>query len=296
MWARSCAIIFLILLSNSLPAAQQIKVSCIGNSITSNSTYVTTLQKLLGATAYKVENDGVSGTTLLKKGDHPYWVEGKFKQVFTLQPNIVTIKLGTNDTKPQNWDSHYGEFKRDYLAMIDTLNTLASKPKIWIVLPVPIFANSFGIRDSALKKMLPILKEIGQERGLPVIDANTPLQNFQQYFSDGVHPGAAGADTIAQVIYRALKSAVSADHAPLRHFSNTPSAIMIPGDNRRFSVFFPSAGILRILDLQGSVISMRSFQSPGRHDIAFACLPPGYYMLQLECGGQPAPCLKTIVR
>jgi acyl-CoA thioesterase-1 len=192
----------------------QVKVACIGNSITegtglaspSTQSYPARLQSLLG-TGYTVQNDGVSGKTLLKNSDASYWTQGKLPQVFTFKPDIVTIKLGTNDTKPQNWDAHNTEFKRDFLAMIDTLNTLSTKPRIFLVLPVPIWTNSYGIRDSALQKIMVIIKLIALERGLPVIDCNAPLKPFQSYFSDGVHPNAAGADSIARVIYRSIAGA-----------------------------------------------------------------------------------------
>jgi lysophospholipase L1-like esterase len=195
----------------ALGASAQIKVACIGNSITqgdglsnpSTQAYPARLQALLGS-GYTVQNDGVSGTTILKNGDNPYWKNGKLAQVFNFQPAIVTIKLGTNDTKPQNWDSHYTEFRRDFEAMIDTLNTLSTKPKIFLVLPVPVWSNYYGIRDSALQKMIPIIKAIGAKRGLWIIDANTPLKNFSSYFSDGVHPNTSGADTIASVIYHSI--------------------------------------------------------------------------------------------
>jgi lysophospholipase L1-like esterase/dienelactone hydrolase len=159
---------------------------------------------LLETTGYTVQNDGVGGTTMLKNGNSPYWKNGKLAQVFTFKPNIVTIALGTNDTKQKNWDTYNTEFKGDYLAMIDTLNTLATKPRIYLVLPPPIWTNTFGIRDSALQKIIAIVKQIALERGLPIIDCNTPLKSSQAFFADGVHPNAVGADTIAHIIYRSI--------------------------------------------------------------------------------------------
>jgi hypothetical protein len=70
---------------------------------------------------------------------------------------------------------------------------------------------------------------------MPVIDANTPLLPFPQYFSvDGVHPNAAGLDTIARVIYRALRAATATlpenpsfhDASPRRH--DAPIGIGFP--------------------------------------------------------------------
>ena len=61
-------------------AAEPIKVACVGDSITQGSgaqkgkSYPAQLQGLLGE-GYLVGNFGVSGRTLLKKGDFPYWKE-----------------------------------------------------------------------------------------------------------------------------------------------------------------------------------------------------------------------------
>lgn len=97
------------------------------------------LGKLLGS-GYLVENEGISGTTLLKKGDMPYWTQGRLSQALAFNPKIVTIKLGTNDSKPQNW-KYKSEFEADLNALIDTLGTLASKPVIWLCLPVVHFSD-----------------------------------------------------------------------------------------------------------------------------------------------------------
>jgi acyl-CoA thioesterase I len=208
--------LILLILSVAASAASKIKVACVGNSITAgNSMYPPYLQTLLGS-GYQVENEGVGGTTLLKKGDMPYWTQGRLKQAIAFNPDIVTIKLGTNDTKSQNWDAHGSEFKKDYLAMIDTFKLLTTKPDIFLVLPVPVFkTNNYGIRDSILKKIIVIIKEIGAERNLPIIDANTPLLRLGQYFSDGVHPNGAGSDSIAHIIYRALtaKTAIASGNS-----------------------------------------------------------------------------------
>ena len=60
------------------------------------------MQRLLGD-GYQVRNYGVSGRTLLKKGDFPYWNESFYRQSRDWNPDIVVIQLGTNDSKPQNW-------------------------------------------------------------------------------------------------------------------------------------------------------------------------------------------------
>lgn len=212
--------VFMVIFSIECPALT--KIACVGNSITygyglndpSSQSYPGKLQKLLGTSNYNVQNYGVSATTLSKNGDNPYWRNGKLPQVFAFQPDIITIKLGTNDTKPQNWENlgSGSQFKTDYLAMVDTLATMPSHPKIYLILPVPVFPNptavSWGIRDSVIQKEIPIIKEVAVARSLTVIDANTPLKNFPQFFKvDGVHPDSSGEDTLAHIVFRGLTSA-----------------------------------------------------------------------------------------
>ena len=85
-----------------------IKIACVGNSITFGSgianreknAYPQQLQAMLGM-KYEVRNFGVSSRTLLKKGDHPYWETEAYNTALLFKPDIVYIKLGTNDSKLQ---------------------------------------------------------------------------------------------------------------------------------------------------------------------------------------------------
>nr|WP_199200271.1 GDSL-type esterase/lipase family protein [Adhaeribacter arboris] len=105
----------------------KIKVACVGNSITEGAgvetgkKYPEQLQTLMGDT-YEVKNYGIGGRTLLKKGDYPYWNEVKYQEVLQWQPNIVIIKLGTNDSKPQNWQ-HKADFKKITLRLSSLLKS-----------------------------------------------------------------------------------------------------------------------------------------------------------------------------
>lgn len=197
------------------PSGKPLKWACIGNSITAgyivsaSEAYPAKLGILLGP-GFAMENDGVSGNTLLKAGDNSYWKNGKLPNVFAFKPDIITIKLGTNDSKPINWDAHKGEFERDYKALIDTLSTMPQKPRIFLCLPVPAFVEqtgSTGIRGSVVKnEIIPIIKKIGADLSLPVIDLNTPMLNMKSQFPDGIHPNAVGQDTIAALVYRAFQA------------------------------------------------------------------------------------------
>ncbi len=201
------SMLVLVLSLATVSLSAQIKVTCVGNSITEgwngNPPYVPILQKLLGSN-YIVQNCGKSGATVLKKGDVPYWKQTAFSETLKSNANIITIMLGTNDTKPQNWDSYGSEFTSDYKALIDTLSKSNKNAKIFLVLPPPVWKNPYGIRNEIIQLEIPIIKEIAKGKGLKVIDANTPFLQDSNYFADGVHPNDLGAYSIAGLIYRSF--------------------------------------------------------------------------------------------
>ncbi|MDD3079903.1 MAG: GDSL-type esterase/lipase family protein [Paludibacter sp.] len=187
-----------------------VKVACVGDSITegaghkwqSKTGYPVVLNQLLGE-RYQVMNLGRSGATLLKKGDLPYWSCKEFTDVFVYNPKIIIIKLGTNDTKPQNWNA--GNFEKDYQALIDTFNTMKPKPSIYLCEPVPVFATRWGINDSTLVNgVLPVVKRLAGKNHLPVIDLNTGMKDEGKNFPDNIHPNEVGAAKMAEIVARAI--------------------------------------------------------------------------------------------
>ncbi|MDB5104891.1 MAG: axeA1 5 [Fibrobacteres bacterium] len=216
---KTSAVLYTALaLSAFAHGAAPIRWACIGNSITQGSngpSYVTRLSALLGE-GYLLENDGVSGNTLLKKGDNPYWKNGRLPNVFAFRPDIISIKLGTNDSKPWNWK--YGsEFEADLIALVDTLAAMPSHPRIWLVLPCPSFPNNFAIDDAVISNgIIPVIRKVAAAKGLDLIDANTPLKGHPELFGDGVHPNPAGADAIAGAFHRAYAGMTAPTAPPYR--------------------------------------------------------------------------------
>lgn len=209
-------LIFFVYTFSNAQKAVPIRWACIGNSITqgvgASRPYPGTLQQFLGP-AFDVQNFGVSARTLLRKGDYSYWTQGKLSEVFNFKPNMVTIKLGTNDSKPVNWDAHKGEFEKNLSEFVDTLTSMPSKPVIWLVLPTPSFTdgtNSGDIRGTVIKnEIIPIIKKVATAKNLKVIDVNTPLLNHPELFPDKVHPSDEGQDSIAAIFYRSFLANVT---------------------------------------------------------------------------------------
>lgn len=201
--------LLLALLSLMTAYAAPIKVACVGDSITqgvgarSGQSYPAQLQALLGA-GYEVGNFGVSGRTLLKKGDFPYWQEKKYQAALAMEPAIVIIMLGTNDTKPQNW-KHEAEFVADYRELVKSFQSLASRPKVFVCRPVPVPGQgNFGINEENVRKEIPRIDALAQELGCGVIDMHAALEKFPEMLPDRVHPNTAGAGEMAKAAAQAI--------------------------------------------------------------------------------------------
>ena len=258
------------------------KVACIGDSITfghaikdrSRNSFPAQLETILGQ-GYAVKNFGVSAATLLKDGDKPYWNLNEFKAAQDYQPNLVIIKLGTNDTKPGNW-KHKEAFLPNYAEMVRLFQGLESQPAVWICYPIPVFPERWGINDQAVRgEVIPLIDQVVIETGAGVIDLYHPLEGRADLVPDKVHPNAAGAKIIAETIAEALKAAAAPAAEPrnilLMDFNDAqrhgttmqvlPHVIShwsVPGESFRWTVEVPKAGVyLPGGDFAGRATSLR---------------------------------------
>jgi len=190
---------------------ETIRVACVGDSITygagienrEQKHYPAQLGRMLGP-QWECRNFGVSGATLLRRGDKPYWDEAAFAEALAYDPHVVIIKLGTNDSKPQNWQ-YADEFEQDYKDLIRRFAALPSRPRIYICLPVPVYEDRWGIREAVVRdEVVPQIRQIAVDMGVGLIDLYTALSGHAEMFPDGVHPDAAGAGVMARAIYRAI--------------------------------------------------------------------------------------------
>ena len=200
-----------IVLTLSACQSEPTRVACVGDSITfghgikdrEHDAYPGVLSTMLGQ-KYDVRNFGVSGTTTMMGTDMPYMNEQAYKDALDFNPQIVTIKLGTNDSKPFNWKES-DHFKQDLKTLIESFRALPSKPEIWLCLPVPAYGHAWGINDSIISNgVIPFIKEVAQEENLPVIDLNTQFQGKRQYFPDTIHPNEEGEKMIAEFIFNTI--------------------------------------------------------------------------------------------
>ncbi|MGL1934312.1 MAG: GDSL-type esterase/lipase family protein [Fibrobacterales bacterium] len=177
------------------------KVACIGNSITEAGGYVDYLREHLGE-KFTVNNYGHSSRTLLKNGDYPYFESPRFRELLEWVPDVVTIMLGTNDSKTHNWGSYKSEFSSDLQSLIDTLNTLESTPHIILVLPPHAGEVSFTISGKVIHtEQIPMILKVAENDGLSVVDFNTPTLDKLDLMPDEVHPNDEGHILMGAVLY-----------------------------------------------------------------------------------------------
>jgi lysophospholipase L1-like esterase len=188
-----------------------VKVACIGDSITyglgiinrAENSYPSKLAKMLGD-RWTVRNYGLSSRTLLSKGDFPYIKECYYKKALKWRPDVVIIKLGTNDSKSWNW-KHVDEFETDYSAFLAPFKGQIPSPRIFICLTIPVIKDLWGISGDKLKDVInPLIRKISEVENVSCIDLYTPLSGKTELFSDGLHPNAGGAIIIAAEVYKAL--------------------------------------------------------------------------------------------
>ncbi len=204
-------LIFAFLISSFTFAQNPIKIACVGNSITQGpgrdnpDSYPLQMQTILGD-SYEVQNFGVSGRTLLRKGDFPYWEEPQFQEVKDFAPDILVIMLGTNDSKPQNWQ-YASEFRQDYLDMISEFSkSMPGDGKVYVIMPVPVSQDNFGINAEIMNnEQRMMIMDIAQSANAELIDLYTPLMDRADLFADGVHPNTEGLAIMAEVVARKIR-------------------------------------------------------------------------------------------
>jgi len=202
----------LYIIGFSQPGVQKIRVACIGDSVTKgfgldnpeSEAYPAQLQHLLG-TSYEVENFGVNGSTLLRKGHHPYILTDEYRHALAFKPQLVIIHLGLNDTDPRDWPNYRDDFVADYLKLIQSFQSPGGQmPKVFVCRMTPIFNGHPRFKSGTRDWFWQIQQEIEQVAKIAhagLIDLHTPLYSCPNLFIDAVHPDKSGASTISKTVY-----------------------------------------------------------------------------------------------
>ncbi len=207
--------IFTAIIVLALPAlaiADPVKVACVGDSITHGAkivdrekfAYPQQLDRMLGDD-YLVRNFGRSGTTLLKKGNRPYTRQKEYRDSLAFLPDIVIIKLGTNDSKPGNWDKHKADFATDAAALVRSYQDLPSHPRVILCKPVMVTVKNKPITEKIVRnEIAPEIEKTAFKLEIECVDLHPVLRDHPEWLPDGIHPNAQGATAIASHLHRLL--------------------------------------------------------------------------------------------
>ena len=203
----------------STPEPGQIKVACIGDSITyghgiknwPKNNYPVLLQELLGD-SYHVQSFGVSGRAVQDNSDQPYRALPHYEESIAYDADIIIFMMGSNDSKPENW---FGEeaYKSALADLLDDYTQGKKKPVIYVcTTPACFFTEtsdgeltSHDLRPAYADTIAELTQQTAEKLGYPVIDIHALTEENPQWFAkDGVHPNNDGAAAIANAVYEAI--------------------------------------------------------------------------------------------
>lgn len=204
-----------VLLLPGLPRTGPVRVACVGDSITyghgissrRENSYPARLGSLLGED-YLVENFGDPGSAVLSGSDQPYESRELYADSLAFDADIVVFMMGTNDSKPQNWQGEEA-FRRDLEEMLDSY----AGTEIYLCTPAKAFfakgysgnVTMFEIQPETVDSIAEIVRQVARERGYPLIDIHAlTAENPKWFREDGVHPDKKGAAAIAEAVYDTL--------------------------------------------------------------------------------------------
>ena len=218
-----------------------VKVACVGDSITAGNgasstskNYVSQLQTLLGS-RYAIQNFGNSGKTLLSGLTDSYDQTTEYQASQDLEPDVVTIMLGTNDSKAAYWDA--AAYERQLGDMVQMYRALPSHPIVILATSPTVYDDgdgNWGITDAVVtNEVAPIQRRVAEEMQCVLVDTNAGTRGWldtpESYLSDGVHPTDAGYAVLAQLFADGITDAscrihgfsVAGQEAAIDHETNT---------------------------------------------------------------------------
>ena len=203
------------LYNNSEPKAGQIKVACVGDSITyghsvsdwGKNHYPAVLQDILGD-AYHVANFGVSGACVNKNGNKPYIKRPIYEESIKYDADILVFMLGSNDSKPRNWID-VDTFLADYQALLDTYLKKEKSPKVYIGICSKAYyvdgttsgTARYNIQPELVEQIAASLKKKYEKEDVVIVDIHKLTGEHPEWFKkDGIHPDKDGAMAIANEV------------------------------------------------------------------------------------------------
>lgn len=218
------AFVLFCLFSPFAVKAQNVRIACIGNSITFGArldkpdieSYPAVLAEMLKANDYlnyEIKNFGIGGATILRFGTPNLWRLLDSLPAFV--PDIVVIKAGTNETvgKPRlNWE-HIDEFEKDYSDYIAEIRKVNPNCKIIICSPLDMVIQTEELsperitdltgRRPRIWELRKRIMKIANTENTYFLDLTRPFKGKANLMTkkDGVHPNKDGYQYLASLVY-----------------------------------------------------------------------------------------------
>jgi lysophospholipase L1-like esterase/pimeloyl-ACP methyl ester carboxylesterase len=205
-------IVVLLFIQSAVVAQKTIRIACVGNSITfgarlphpEKNAYPAQLQQMLG-NGYEVMNFGNSGKTVIRNCDRSYMATPTYQQALASNPDIVFIKLGTNDSRLP-YRLQIDSFVSDYKTLVHSFQNLPTHPRIILLLPVTSYkADTMLQTEQAIAKLiLPRIRQVAYDEKLELVDLHSITQDMPATFPDSLHPSSLGATILAKRLYEVV--------------------------------------------------------------------------------------------
>ena len=225
--------------------ADPLVVACVGDSITwgggATNSYPALLQAELGE-GWEVRNFGVNSRTArregkefdLRPGDLDYRKTLSYTKSLSCKPDAVILMIGTNDSKPTNWEETGEAFRAGYADLVDDYLALEPKPVVIIGISPTVKGGGFtyGVTEKIVGEgVVPVQRQIAEEKKLPTVDCRAVLDPHMDtaYSPDGLHPNAEGNALLAAAFAARLRELFS--HAEEKsHAESAENAEPRPGE------------------------------------------------------------------
>jgi acyl-CoA thioesterase-1 len=185
------------------PESKPVRIACIGDSITRGTEYTLDLWAQIGP-EYIIGDFGIGGATVSLQSEAAYMNKKAFQTAKDFQPDLVFVMLGTNDAD-LTINETIDEFVEDYLTLLAAVESVPTKPEIYLLMPPPIYNTSLSLSCELLgERVQPGIRQVAAQTGFTLIDTYTPFLDHPELFVDGVHPTAEGAQKIAEAVYSAV--------------------------------------------------------------------------------------------
>lgn len=207
------------LLVPMLLAPAQLKVACVGDSITfgyalpestrAKMCYPGVLSQRLGG-GFQVKNFGHTGCTLMNLNWLPPLMKTEeYKQSLAFNPNIVFLMGGTNDGHPRNW-SHASQLGNDLKEIVASYRKLPTHPTIYLLVPPRLCTKAEkGVLDddqchNVNQLLPPVLRSFAKANAVTLIDTRTVVNTRDCYGIDGIHLNEKGCAKVANLVANVL--------------------------------------------------------------------------------------------